>query len=140
MPMNLASTRKFYPDDEELIVDIVKGYKKVIADLYAAGCRNIQFDDCTWGCFVDPKANLFFDADDDSLEVLQKQFLTINNLAIEASRTTWSSIPISAAAISILPGHAPADMIKSHRWSLDRKTSMPIIWNLTMSAPEALNR
>ena len=83
MPMNLASTRKFYPDDEELIADIVKGKKKVIADLYTAGCRNIQFDDCTWGCFVDPKANLFFDADDDRLEVLQKQFLTINNLAIE---------------------------------------------------------
>lgn len=83
MPMNLASTRTIYPNDEQLIADIVAGYKKVIADLYAAGCRNIQFDDCTWGCFVDPKANLFFGADDQQLEVLQKQFLTINNLAIE---------------------------------------------------------
>ncbi|MGI6255047.1 MAG: 5-methyltetrahydropteroyltriglutamate--homocysteine S-methyltransferase [Acutalibacter sp.] len=83
MPMNLESTRKFYPTDGELIADIVAGYKKVIADLYEAGCRNIQFDDCTWGCFVDPKANLFFGADDAQLEVLQKEFLTINNLAIE---------------------------------------------------------
>lgn len=83
MPMNLESTRKFYPNNEELIADIVDGYKKVIAELYEAGCRNIQFDDCTWGCFVDPKVHLFFGADDAQLEVLQKQFLTINNLAIE---------------------------------------------------------
>ena len=27
-------------------------YKKVIKDLYDAGCRNIQFDDCTWGVLV----------------------------------------------------------------------------------------
>lgn len=83
MPMNLETTRKFYPNDEELIADIVAGYKKIIGDLYAAGCRNIQFDDCTWGCFVDPKANLFFGADDARLEALQEEFLDINNLAIE---------------------------------------------------------
>lgn len=83
MPMNIEATRTFYPNDNELIADIVAGYKKVIADLYEAGCRNIQFDDCTWGCFVDPKANLFFGADDTQLEVLQQQFLNINNLAIE---------------------------------------------------------
>ena len=57
MPMNLPDTRKFYPTDEELIADLVAGYKKVIADLYAAGCRNLQFDDCTWGCFVDPQGH-----------------------------------------------------------------------------------
>lgn len=83
MPMNLESTRKIYPNNEDLIADIVAGYKKVIGDLYEAGCRNIQFDDCTWGCFVDPKVHLFFGADDAQLEVLQNQFLTINNLAIE---------------------------------------------------------
>ena len=83
MPMNIESTLKFYPKDDELIADIVAGYKKVIADLYAVGCRNIQFDDCTWGCFVDPRANFFFDADNDRLEILQQQFLKINNLVIE---------------------------------------------------------
>lgn len=82
MPMNLADTRRFYPEDDELIADIVAGYRKVIADLYAAGCRNIQLDDCTWGCFVDPKANLFFGADHNELARLQQQFLDINNLVI----------------------------------------------------------
>ena len=83
MPMNIEDTRKIYPNDEELIADLVAGYKKVIADLYAAGCRNIQLDDCTWGCFVDPKARIFFGTDDAGLEKLQKEFLEINNLVIE---------------------------------------------------------
>ena len=83
MPMNLPDTRKFYPTDEELIADLVACYKKVIADLYAAGCRNLQFDDCTWGCFVDPKATMFFGADEEGLEKLQEEFLLVNNLAME---------------------------------------------------------
>ena len=28
--------------------------------LYAAGCRNIQFDDCSWGMIVDPNAKAIF--------------------------------------------------------------------------------
>ena len=43
----------YYPDIEVLIEDIAKAYRQVIVDLYATGCRNIQFDDCTWGMVVD---------------------------------------------------------------------------------------
>lgn len=83
MPMNLQSTRNIYPTNEELIADLVACYKKVIGDLYAAGCRNLQFDDCTWGCFVDPKAKLFFGTDEKGLKKLQEEFLLVNNLALE---------------------------------------------------------
>lgn len=83
MPMNIESTRRFYADDDALIADIVAGYKKVIADLYVAGCRNLQLDDCTWGLFVDPRNTQFFGTDAAGLERLKEQFLTINNLAIE---------------------------------------------------------
>lgn len=38
---------EFYKDDDELTADIVAAYRQVIADLYAVGCRNVQFDDCT---------------------------------------------------------------------------------------------
>ena len=38
---------EFYKNDDELTADIVAAYRQVIADLYAAGCRNVQFDDCT---------------------------------------------------------------------------------------------
>ena len=83
MPMNLQATREFYPTDDALIADLVTGYKKVIADLYDAGCRNIQFDDCTWGCFVDPKAEMFFGTDQAGLARYQEEFLQINNLVSE---------------------------------------------------------
>ena len=47
------SLRSVYPTDEELIADIAAAYRTVLADLYAAGCRNVQFDDCTWGIYCD---------------------------------------------------------------------------------------
>ena len=47
------SLRAVYPTDEELVADIAAAYRTVLADLYAAGCRNVQFDDCTWGIYCD---------------------------------------------------------------------------------------
>jgi 5-methyltetrahydropteroyltriglutamate--homocysteine methyltransferase len=49
----VESLRSVYPNDEDLAADIAAAYRTVIADLYAAGCRNIQFDDCTWGIHCD---------------------------------------------------------------------------------------
>ena len=67
----------------DIVQDIAKGYRKVIADLYAAGCRNIQFDDCSWGMIVDPNAKAIFGVDDAGLEDIKRLLLRINNLAIE---------------------------------------------------------
>ena len=47
------SLHAVYKTDEELVGAIAAAYRTVIADLYAAGCRNIQFDDCTWGIYCD---------------------------------------------------------------------------------------
>lgn len=82
-PGNLIQTRKIYKDEEELIQDIAKGYKKVIRDLYMAGCRNIQFDDCTWGVCVDPNACLILGTDENGLQENIEKLIRINNLAIE---------------------------------------------------------
>lgn len=65
LPFAAENTAKYYSDNEELVKDIAAGYKKVIADLYAAGCRNLQLDDCSWGMLVDPMAKMFFDTDDE---------------------------------------------------------------------------
>ena len=67
----------------DIVQDIAKGYRKVIADLYAAGCRNIQFDDCSWGMIVDPNAKAIFGVDDAGLEDIKRLLLRINNLAID---------------------------------------------------------
>lgn len=54
-PDNLEMTKKFYPSVTSLVQDIASAYQTFIKELYAAGCRNLQLDDCTWGMLVDPK-------------------------------------------------------------------------------------
>ena len=83
IPQNLESTERIYPVKEELITDIARAYKKVIQDLYAAGCRNIQFDDCTWGVCVDPSACFIFGTDEAGLQQHIDTLIRVNNLAIE---------------------------------------------------------
>ncbi len=83
MPFAQENTARYYSDNDELLRDIARGYQKVIADLYAAGCRNIQFDDCSWGMLVDPMAKVYFGTDEEGLKRIQEQLLFINNLAIE---------------------------------------------------------
>lgn len=83
MPFARDNTRKFYGDDEELINDLVSGYKALITQLYDAGCRNIQLDDCTWGMLVDPAAKAIYMTDDAGLRKIQEQYLAINNRVID---------------------------------------------------------
>ena len=82
IPTNIETTRKFYPTDEELIEDIAKGYHQVINDLYNAGCRNIQFDDCTWGVLVAEGSVERYGKGAD-LKSITEKLLKVNNLAIE---------------------------------------------------------
>ena len=80
---NGENTVKYYPDDEKLIQDIAAAYRTVIADLYEAGCSNIQFDDCTWGLFCDKKYwNGRQNAETELKETAEK-YLRLNNLALE---------------------------------------------------------
>lgn len=80
---NLDQTRTFYEDEESLIQDIAAAYRTILADLYAAGCRNVQFDDCTWGMFCDTK---YWEARQNgkkSVEEEAKKYVRVNNLAIQ---------------------------------------------------------
>ena len=50
-----ASTwRDFYASEEDLAEALGAAYREVFADLYAAGCRSIQIDDCAWAALLDP--------------------------------------------------------------------------------------
>jgi len=40
-----------YRDEEELLVDLVKAYKKAIQAFYDEGCRYLQLDDTSWSAF-----------------------------------------------------------------------------------------
>ena len=80
---NGVNTVKFYPNIEELIEDIAKAYRTVIAELYAAGCRNVQLDDCTWGMFCDKRYWEARQKDNVTVEEETEKYLRLNNMAIE---------------------------------------------------------
>lgn len=83
MPFALENTRKYYEDNEELIADLAGAYRKFIRAAYAAGCRRLQFDDCTWGMLVDPAAVYMWGTDEAGLKEVQEMNLRINNMALE---------------------------------------------------------
>ena len=80
---NGKQTEQIYPNQEELIQDIAAAYRTVIKELYEAGCRNIQFDDCTWGMFCDTKYWEARQTDNVTVEEEAAKYLRLNNLAIE---------------------------------------------------------
>ncbi|WP_417762938.1 5-methyltetrahydropteroyltriglutamate--homocysteine S-methyltransferase [Shewanella sp.] len=89
-PVNLEQTQRIYPDLQQLIADIAKAYQTVIAEVYAAGCRNLQLDDCTWGILTDPNIGAHttgcgcgsdHQAYEEQLDGLLKTLLQVNNAA-----------------------------------------------------------
>ena len=83
IPANFENTRKFYATNDELIDDIAAAYKDVIKQFYDAGCRNLQFDDCTWGALVGDAAKQRYASLGIDLEDVKEQLLKVNNLALE---------------------------------------------------------
>ena len=83
MPFAQGNTRKYYADNEEILLDIAAAYRQFIQEIYAAGCRRLQFDDCTWGMLVDPAAVYMWGTDEEGLRKVQEMNLRINNLALE---------------------------------------------------------
>ena len=82
MPFNRGCTEKHYPNEQELVNDIVPAYGKVIDDLYAAGCRNLQLDDCTWGMFADKIGHTLYGTTREGIVDFQKSHKDINNKVI----------------------------------------------------------
>lgn len=78
----LENTKKYYPNREELIEDVAKCYKEVISQLYVAGCRNLQLDDCSWGLCVDDIGPAVFGTDEEGMKEIQAQLLEANNKAL----------------------------------------------------------
>ena len=82
MPFNRVETEKYYTSDADLVKDIVDAYGKVIQELYNAGCRNIQLDDCTWGMMADRSGHLAYGTTAEGLKEIQKIHKDINNQVI----------------------------------------------------------
>ena len=85
MPFAWENTSKYYDTQKQVAEDIVKGYRAFIKDIYAAGCRNLQLDDCSWGMVVDSSAPVLFGTTKAGLEKIKEQLLDVNNKAIEGA-------------------------------------------------------
>jgi len=79
---NKEITDEIYPNQEVLVADIANAYQTVIKDLYDAGCRSVQLDDCTWGTILDPNYWATFQ-NNTNVRELGELYLKVNNLAIE---------------------------------------------------------
>lgn len=82
MPFNRVYTDEVYTNDEDIINDIVVAYTKAIEQLYEAGCRNLQLDDCTWGMFADKLCSAAFGVSREDLPKVQQVYCDINNRVI----------------------------------------------------------
>ena len=80
---NTKNTKKYYPDEDVLIADIAHAYHTVLLDLYKAGCRNVQLDDCTWGMIVDDRYWNAKMGEGVSIDDEANKYLKINTLALE---------------------------------------------------------
>lgn len=80
---NTRNTHEYYPNTEELLQDIAAAYRTFFHEVYAAGCRTVQLDDCTWGMIVDDDFWKSMAGSGFTLEHEALQYLKVNNLAIE---------------------------------------------------------
>ena len=80
-----AKTLEFYDTLEIFADDLVKCYIQIVQELYDAGCRNIQFDDCVWGGLVNPVNALALTGEtEETLPALKDLLVDINNRVIKA--------------------------------------------------------
>ena len=73
-------------NEEVFAKDVVKTYVEFIHEIYDAGCRVLQFDDCVWGGMVNPKlACGLTGRTGDALEDYKKRLLEFNNEVVAQS-------------------------------------------------------
>ena len=90
----LEDTLKIYGTEEAFAEDVIKAYGEfikelykvnpntvvVLVELYEAGCRNLQFDDCVWGGMVNPELAVELTGrKGEALEKYKRIILKLNN-------------------------------------------------------------
>ena len=84
-PFNLESTFAQYESEEAFIDDVVEVYNEFIRQLYDAGCRNLQLDDCTWGMFTNKSGSILFGTTKEGTLDVQRKYKDVNNRVIDAA-------------------------------------------------------
>ena len=91
---HVEQLNNIYPDFAAVREDIKQAYLQVIQDLYDAGLRTLQVDDCTWGVLVDDNfltADLFLTFNNDVYQHVPAG-LTVNTHVCRGNfHSTWAS-------------------------------------------------
>jgi methionine synthase II (cobalamin-independent) len=82
MPFSRPVTEAHYSSVEALRADIAAGYIAFLQQLYDAGCRNVQLDDCTWGMLADKMGHLMYGTTQEGLVAVQRLHKDLNNQVI----------------------------------------------------------
>ena len=137
----LADTLAIYGTEEAFAEDVIKAYNEFVAEIYAAGCRNLQFDDCVWGGMVNPKlAVALTGRSGEALEDYKKLMLKLNNEVAALRQKTCLSIHMCAEAIIIQHSSVLEHMTVLQTCFSVKKMLMHIIWNMMMSVQADLHR
>ena len=83
LPEFAEQNNAIYRDQEELKNDIVKAYGEVIHELYDAGCRNLQLDDCTWTLYADKNMWKGFGLNEEKLKAICEEGVELNNRVLD---------------------------------------------------------
>lgn len=84
----LTTTLDIYGTEEAFADDVIKAYSEFVDEIYAAGCRNLQFDDCVWGGMVNPKLAIALTGrSGQQLEEYKKLILDLNNRVVALAPT-----------------------------------------------------
>lgn len=75
-----AAWREIYSSEEELAEALGAAYREVFAELYAAGCRSIQIDDCTWPSLCD---RAIVEKNHINVERMAELYLLANNACLQ---------------------------------------------------------
>lgn len=79
----LQDTLKIYGTESAFAEDVIKAYTEFVQEIYAVGCRNLQFDDCVWGGMVNPKLAVDLTGrSGQDLEDYKKLLLHLNNAVV----------------------------------------------------------
>ena len=82
----LDKTLGFYGSEEAFADDVVKAYNEFVQEIYHAGCRQLQFDDCVWGGMVNPELAVSLTGrKGEELEKYKQLLLDLNNKVVASA-------------------------------------------------------
>lgn len=81
--INIAATKEYYTSLEELVEDTIAAYSNFVTEIYEAGLKTLQFDDCTWSRIIAGEDHSGKAFTDEEIAERKDLFIKLNNGVIE---------------------------------------------------------